>query len=141
MSRIGDVYTSQFDVATWDLECDSVWEKILYIEYCTWAGFSKATKGGIELSINTISRKLAKTMNDFAEATIYNNLKIARKSLELKGIIKEVMSKGYRGTKKVWLNDCQNSRNQKRWKHIYAKRRFYELYKVNLLEKDLDELE
>lgn len=139
MSRIGDVYTGVFDIATWDLECDTVWEKILYIEYCSWAGFSRADKGGIELSIKTISKKLAKTMIGFQEATIYNNLKEARKSLELKGIIKDTNFCGYRGTKKVWLNDCQNSRNKKRWKSVYAKRRFHELYEVKFEEKELED--
>ena len=101
VSRLDNVMTITMDTRTWDLECTTMWEKILYAEYCSWSGHSI-----IKLSVRTVAKKLAATMEDFAEETIYNHLKIARINLINKGIIKEQEERGWRNENKkirdVW---------------------------------------
>ena len=134
IKRMGITQTATIDVATWDLECETIWEKILYIEYCTWAG-----KRNIHLSLKNIARKLACTMTDFAESTINKELKKARKALEEKGIIKDTGKAGYCNTKIVELHDVANSMKQKRFKENYSKYRYKNLYQIKAEEKELED--
>lgn len=140
VKRLGEVYTAAFDVATWDLDCETVWEKICYIEYCTWAGKSIKGQKGIDLSVATISKKLSATMTEYSYYTICKNLSIARKSLEEKGVIRLTSNHGYRGTHKYWLNDTQRSRKLGRWSGKYSKSRpeLYGMIGKEIVEEEID---
>ena len=118
VKRFDDVMTITLDARTWDLECTNIWEKILYAEYCSWSGHSI-----IKLSMNTIAKKLAATQTDFAQKTIFEHLKVARKSLINKGIIKEYEGTAWRNTKLIYLTDTSKTRKLKLFGVRYSKQR------------------
>lgn len=120
ITRFDDLMTTVLDTRTMD-RLNSMWELVLYAEYCSWAGFGK-----IELSLRTIAKKLAKQYC-FAEKTIYDNLKEAKRALLDKGIISYDETKGYRGAKKVILRDTHTSRSAGKYANVYGKER-KELY-------------
>lgn len=118
VNRLDDVMTITLDARTWDIECTTIWEKILYVEYCSWSGHQV-----IELSMRTIAKKLAATMEDFAEETIYNHLKVARINLINKGIIREWDGGSWRNIKKICLTDTMKTRKLKLFGHKYSRER------------------
>lgn len=134
VNRLDNVMTTTMDTRTWDLECTTIWEKILYAEYCSWSGHSI-----IKLSMSTIAKKLASTMEDYAEKTIYEHLKVARISLINKGIIKEHEEKGWRNTKKIYLTDTMKTRKLKMYGKIYSRQRakLYRIKDEEVLEDDI----
>ena len=118
VKRLDDVMTITLDARTWDVECTTIWEKILYVEYCSWAGHEI-----IDLSLSTIAKKLSLTMTDYSERTIFEYLREARKNLILNNIFKVSEKRGFRNTKLITLMDTFKTRMLKMFIDKYSKER------------------
>lgn len=109
--RKGDVHTAAVIVPVWDLVDMTVWERILYVEYCTWSGYSD--RNGIAFSERVLSEKFSTIVGEKRGDRISRDtIRKARKGLEEKGVIEIVKAKDNKRI--VYLTDDELCR-KKEW--------------------------
>ena len=107
--RKSDIHTAAVVVPVWDLVDMSIWERILYVEYCTWAGYSD--KNGIAFSERVLSEKFSTIIgNKKGKRISRDSIRKARSGLEEKGVIEIVKAKNNRRI--VYLTDDEICRKK-----------------------------